>query len=285
MDLESIFCLQQKNKEGVLPKIFEAFKEKLIKEIQDNATNDDFASLYIVSLNRGVFDPSFVSDNDFKLNAISEIISIMGAGEGDTEFQNQIINYLMQVKDNNFLMYVLDNLLCREEYFDIKNVRVFISTLSSEFKASKLEDEEKEKLKTVIYKHFLKTELQTQEALIRMLETLKIVDLYETAILFNKVEEESIKKKLMDSIKSNISPEKALEIVSGLKDTIDNIEIDENNALLFIIALDKYKLDEAAYTMVSIKENEDIYKYMEDKIKQLAIENLIDENKFCRLLE
>ena len=284
MDLESVFCLQQKNKEGVLPKIFEAFKQKLVKEIQDSAINDDFASLYIISLNRNIFDSDFVSDNDFKLNAISEIISIMNTGEGNTEFQNQIINYLMQVKDINFLMYVLDNILHRQEYFDIKNICIFISTLSVEFKASKLEDEEKENLKKIIYKHFLEAELEIQESLIRMLEILKIVDLYETAVLFNKADE-SIQKKLMDSVKSNISPEKALKIVSDLKMTIDNADRDENRILLFIIALDKYDLDEAAYAMMSIKEKKDIYNHIEEKIKQLSIENLIDENKFCRLLQ
>ncbi len=217
MDFESIFCLQRKNKEGILLKILKKSeeKEKLIMEIQNNAINDDFASLYIVSLNRNIFDQNFVSDNDFKLNAISEIINIMDFGEGDTGFQNEIINYLMQVKENYFLMYVLDNLLYREKYFDIKNLRVFISTLSADFKSSKLDDEQKEKLKDIIYKHFFNMEKETQEALIRMLEIVKIVDIFEMAVLFNKAEGH-IKKKLADAIKSNAVYKKDSQIINSL---------------------------------------------------------------------
>ena len=61
MDFESIFCLQRKNKEGILSKILKKSeeKDKLIMEIQNNAINDDFASLYIVSLNRNIFDQNF----------------------------------------------------------------------------------------------------------------------------------------------------------------------------------------------------------------------------------
>lgn len=286
MYLESIFCLQQKNKEGILLSILESKKgeEELIEEIQINAAKDDFASLYIVSLNRNIFDEKFVSDNDFKLNAIAEIISIMSNGEGNTRFQNQVINYLMQVKDKDFLMYVLENLLCRQDYFDVKNLRVFISTLSSNFKSPKLDAKEKEKLKSIIYKYFLNTKLEVQEALVRMLEVLKIVDLYKTAELFNKAEE-PIKKKLMEAIKKNVSFEMLSEIMDNLNMTNEDSDIDENNVVLLIILIDKYKLDETISDAIKLKEKGFIYGYVKNKIRQFMVEKLIDESRFTKLLE
>ena len=101
MYLEQIFILQKKFIKGVLAKILNRSKQKelIIKKIGERAAEDDFLELYVVSLNRNFFDEDIVSVNDFKLNAISEIVNIMNKKSGDTEFQNEIINYLMQVND------------------------------------------------------------------------------------------------------------------------------------------------------------------------------------------
>lgn len=284
--LESIFCIQQKYKKGILSKILNKSnqKEYIVTEIKERAINDDFIALYIVSLNRNIFDRDLVSVNDFKLNAISEIITIMNRGEGDTEFQNEIINYLMQVKDKDFLIYVLDNLLNRKKYFCLKNIQVFISTLSIEFKSSKLDNKQKRKLMGVVNKYFLDVELEIQETLIRMMEMLKIVDIYKAAELFNAAEQ-PIKKRLMDAIKGNISIKKASEIISSLNTMQPNSNIDDNYALLFIIAIEKYKLYEAINTIMELKERKTAFDDIVNKLQELTDANLIDQNKFLKLLE
>lgn len=145
MFLEKVFIIQKKFTTGVLAKIIRKSKQKelVIKKIEERAVEDDFLALYIVSLNRSFFNQDVVSANDFKLNAISEIVNIMNKKEGDTEFQNEIINYLMQVKDKGFLIYVLDNLLVHKKYFCLRNIQIFISTLSTNFKSTKPDNRQK----------------------------------------------------------------------------------------------------------------------------------------------
>jgi len=286
MDLEKIFRLQQKQKKGILPRILKAIrnKEQLISDIQDNAKKNNFTSLYIISRNKGVFSQEFVISNDFRLNAISEIVNIMNAGEGDTEFQNEIINYLMQVRDGNFLIYVLDNLLYREENFCTKNVQVFVSTLSTGFKAAKLDDEQKQRLQSIIYKHFSNVKTEIQEALLRMLEIIKIVDLYKTAGLFNN-SEEPIRKKLLDVIKGNISYEDESATIDTLSLMTDEMVADKNNIAIFIIALDKYESDKALYAMSELRKSSVAYEYAVNRIRELMDEKVIDESKFSKLLK
>jgi len=286
MDLGSIFCLQQKKEEGILSRIIKTIrdKDKFIAEIQDNAIKDDFTSLYIISKNRDIFSKRLVARNDFRLNAISEIINIMNIGEGDTEFQNEIINYLMQVRENNFIIYVLDNILYREEYFSSKNVQVFISTLSSGFKSSKLDDEQKEELQAIIYKHFLNVKTEIQEALLRMLEVVKIVDLYKTAGLFNNSEGHIIRK-LLDTMKSNMSYEKGSETINTLNLVNDDSVVDENNMVIFIIALDKYESNKIIDSIMQLKKNSIVYEYAISRVRELMDEKIIDENKFSKVLK
>ena len=286
MDLGSIFCLQQKKEEGILSRIIKTIrdKDKFIAEIQDNAIKDDFTSLYIISKNRDIFSKRLVARNDFRLNAISEIINIMNIGEGDTEFQNEIINYLMQVRENNFIIYVLDNILYREEHFSPKNVQVFISTLSSGFKASKLDDEQKEELQAIIYKHFLNVKTEIQEALLRMLEVVKIVDLYKTAGLFNNSEGHIIRK-LLDTMKSNMSYEKGSETINTLNLVNDDSVVDENNMVIFIIALDKYESNKIIDSIMQLKKNSIVYEYAISRVRELMDEKIIDENKFSKVLK
>ena len=286
MDLESIFCLQQKEKKGILSGIIKTIrdKEQFIAEIQDNAIKEDFTSLYIISQNRDIFSKELVVRNDFRLNAISEIVNIMAIGEGDTQFQNEIINYLMQVRENNFIIYVLDNLLYREEHFSSKNVQVFISTLSSGFKASKLDDEQKEELQSIIYKHFLNVKAETQEVLLRMLEIIKIVDLYKTAELFNN-SEGHIKRKLSDAIKSNMSYKKDSETINTLNLMSSDSAVDKNNMVIFIIALDKYESTKIIDIIKELKENSIVYEYAISGVRELMDERIIDESKFSKVLK
>lgn len=286
MDLGSIFYLQQKKEEGILSRIINTIrdKDKFIAEIQNNAIKDDFTSLYIISRNRDIFSKRLVARNDFRLNAISEIINIMNIGEGDTEFQNEIINYLMQVRENNFIIYVLDNLLYREEYFSSKNIQVFISTISSEFKASKLDDEQKKELQSIIYKHFLNVKTEIQEALLRMLEVIKIVDLYKTAELFNNSEGHIIRK-LLDTIKSNISYENGSETIDTLNLMNGDSAIDENNMAIFIIALDKYESNKIIDSIMQLKKNSIVYEYAISRVRELMDEKIIDDNKFSKVLK
>lgn len=286
MDLEKIFRIQQKQKKGILPRILKAIgnKEQLISDIQDNAKKNDFTSLYIISRNKGAFSQEFVISNDFRLNAISEIVKIMNTGEGGIEFQNEIINYLMQVRDSNFLIYVLDNLLYREEKFCTKNVQVFVSTLSTGFKAAKLDDEQKQMLQSIIYKHFSNVKTEIQEALLRMLEIIKIVDLYKTAGLFNN-SEEPIRKKLLDVIKGNISYEEDSATIDTLNLMKNDLVADENNIVIFIIALDKYESDKAIFAISELRKNSIAYEYAINRIRELMDEKIIDESKFSKLLK
>ncbi len=179
MFLEPVFTLQQKYNKGVLSRILNKSKKKelILRKIKESALKDDFFALYIISLNRSFFEEDLVSINDFKLNAISEIISIMSIGEGDTEFQNQVINYLMQVKDQDFLIYVLDNILGKRKHFPVRNIMVFITTLTMELKSSKLNSKQKRNLKDVINRHFSGIEEEIKEPLTRMMEVLKITDI------------------------------------------------------------------------------------------------------------
>lgn len=284
--LEPIFSIQQKYNKGILHKILEKSKQKerIVAKISERAINDNFIALYLISLNRNVFDESMVSANDFKLNAVGEIINIMSSGDGDTGFQNIIINYLMQVKDKDFLIYVLDNLLDKRKYFTIKNLQVFVSTLSIEFKSSKLDNKQKKKLMDVIYRYFSQVEIELQETLIRMMEILKIVDIYKTAELF-KSSEHSIRKRLIDAIKSSITIKKASEIINNVNAIEYELGIDEKYALLFIIAIEKYKLYEAINTITELKGRQPTWENILNILQELMEENLIDRNKFSSLLE
>lgn len=286
MNLELIFNLQQKEAKGILPTVLEKIKDKegFVAEIQDNAIKGDFASLYIVSRNKDFFDRDFVNSNDFKLNAISEIIKIIKDESGDTSFQNQIINYIMQVRENNFLIYVLDNILYKEEYFAAKNMQVFISTLSSEFKASKLDDEQKERLQSVIYEHFINKRTETQESLLRMLEVLKIVDLYKAAELFNAAGG-TIRKNLADTVKNYIPYEKSSEAIKALNILNADSAVDENSMLIFIIALGKYESGKIISIIKKLKSNDTVYEYAVKMIRELMDERIIDESKFSNALK
>ncbi len=286
MFLEPIFSIQQKYNRGVLPKILNKSKkrEHIISRIQERATDEDFLALYIIALNRKVFDPDLVSVNDFKLNAVSEIINIMNKGEGDTSFQNEVINYLMQVKDKDFLIYVLDNILKKHDSFPIKNIQVFISTLSMSFKSSKLDNRQKRKLMNVIYKHFPSTAIEVQETLIRMMEILKIVEIYKTAELFADAEA-TVKKRLIDAIKASITIKKASEIINDINTIQPDGNIDDKYALLFIIAIEKYKLHESITTIMELKERKVAWEDILRKLNELMGANLIDQNKFLELLE
>lgn len=286
MFLEPIFSIQQKYDKGILSKLLNKSEQKdhIIMKIQEKAMNDDFMALYLVSLNRSIFDQEITSINDFKLNAIGEIIEIMSNGEGDTEFQNQVLNYLMQVKDQDFLIYVLDSMLDYKKNFFIKNIQAFISTLSMVLKSSKLNNKQKKSLMDVIYKHFLNVEIELQETLIRMMEILKIVDIYKTAELFNKADQ-SVKKRLIDTIKNNITFKKASEIIGSIN-TIDfSSDIDDSYALLFIIAIEKYRLYETINTIVELKERKTVWKDIVNTLDELSHENLIDQDKFLKLVE
>jgi len=284
--LEPIFSIQQKYNKGILHKILEKSKQKerIVTKISERAVNNNFIALYIISLNRNVFDESMVSANDFKLNAVGEIINIMSSGDGDTGFQNIIINYLMQVKDKDFLIYVLDNLLNKRKYFTIKNLQVFVSTLSIEFKSSKLDNKQKKKLMDVIYRYFPQVETELQETLIRMMEILKIVDIYKTAELF-KSSEHSIRKRLIDAIKGSITIKKASEIINNVNAIEYEFGIDEKYALLFIIAIEKYKLYEAINTITELKGKQLTWESILNILQELMEENLIDRSKFSSLLE
>jgi len=284
--LEPIFSIQQKYNKGILHKILEKSKQKelIVTKIEERATNNNFIALYIISLNRSVFNEDMVSANDFKLNAVGEIINIMSSGDGDTGFQNIIINYLMQVKDKDFLIYVLDNLLSKRKYFTVKNLQVFVSTLSIEFKSSKLDNKQKKKLMDVIYRYFPQVETELQETLIRMMEILKIVDIYKTAELF-KESEHSIRKRLIDAIKSSITIKKASEIINNVNVIEYELGIDEKYALLFIIAIEKYKLYEAINTITELKGRQPTWENILNILQELMEENLIDRNKFSSLLE
>ncbi|MCK9217850.1 MAG: hypothetical protein M0P77_08035 [Firmicutes bacterium] len=286
MFLEPIFSIQQKYNKGILHKILEKSKQKerIVTKISERAVNNNFIALYIISLNRNVFDESMVSANDFKLNAVGEIINIMSSGDGDTGFQNIIINYLMQVKDKDFLIYVLDNLLNKRKYFTIKNLQVFVSTLSIEFKSSKLDNKQKKKLMDVIYRYFPQVETELQETLIRMMEILKIVDIYKTAELF-KSSEHSIRKRLIDAIKGSITIKKASEIINNVNAIEYEFGIDEKYALLFIIAIEKYKLYEAINTITELKGKQLTWESILNILQELMEENLIDRSKFSSLLE
>ena len=285
MYLESIFRLQQKNRDGILLNIKEVDqnKEKFITEIQGSAAKDDFKALYIVALNRNCFEEDFVHENDFKLNAIGEIVNIMSGGDGDTRFQNYLITYLMQVKDRDFLMYVLENLLTMKGFFEKKNLQVFILTLCSNFKSPRLNRKEKEKLKNIIYQYFLEVDVELQEALLRMLEVLKIVDPYKTARIFTKVEE-SLRRKLMDAIKSNLSFKMILETINNLNQSEGEEEFDESNAILLIMLIDRYRLDEIIDAAARLKDKKETYNNVRDKMSELMDEKLIDESRFARLL-
>lgn len=286
MNLELIFNLQQKEAKGILPTILEKIKDKegFVAEIQANAIKGDFTSLYIVSRNKDFFDQGFVNSNDFRLNAISEIIKIIKDEGRDASFQNQIINYIMQVRENNFLIYVLDNILYKEEYFTAKNIQVFISTLSGELKASKMDDEQKEKLQSVIYKHFINLQAETQESLLRMLEALKIVDLYKTAALFNTAGG-TIRKNLADTVKNYIPYEKGSEIINDLNILNADSAVDENSMLIFIIALGKYEPGKIASIIKKLKINSIVYEYAVKRIIELMDERIIDESKFSNVLK
>lgn len=286
MYLEQIFIIQKKFNKGVLAKIINRSKQKglIIKKIGERAAEDDFLALYVVSLNRNFFDEDIVSVNDFKLNAISEIVNIMNKKSGDTEFQNEIINYLMQVKDKDFLIYVLDNLLINKKHFTVRNIQVFISTLSTNFKSSKLDNKQKRKLMDVIYKHFLMVEEELQEILIRMMEILKITDIYKAAEMFMSVGQ-PIKKRLIDAIKSSITIKRATEIISKMDLIQYDLNMDSTFSLLFIIAIEKYKLYEVTNTIIELKKRKILWDNVLAKLQELIDDNLIDSNKFAMLLE
>ncbi len=286
MYLEQIFIIQKKYDKGVLARIINKSnqKELVIRKIGERAAENDFLALYIVSLNRGFFNQDIVSVNDFKLNAIGEIVNIMSKKEGDTEFQNEIINYLMQVKDKDFLIYLFDNLLIHKKHFCLRNIQIFISTLSTAFKSSKLDNKQKRILMDLIYKHFLEIELELQETLIRMMEMLKITDIYKTAEIFRRAEQ-SIKKRLIDVIKSSISIKKASEIISKMDIVQTDLNPDDNISLLFIIAIEKYKLYEVTNTIIELRKKRALWDGIQNKLHELIDANLIDSNKFIKLLE
>lgn len=286
MYLEQIFIIQKKFKKGVLAKIINRSKQKelIIKRIGERAADDDFLALFVVSLNRNFFDEDIISSNDFKLNAISEIVNIMNKESGDTEFQNEIINYLMQVKDKDFLIYVLDNLLVNKKHFCIRNIQVFISTLSTNFKSSKLDNKQKKKLMDVIYKHFLNMEEEIQEILIRMMEILKITDIYKAAEVFMSVRH-PIKKRLIEAIKGSITIKRATEIISKMDSIQYDLNMDSAFSLLFIIAIEKYKLYEVTNTIIELKKRKFLWDSILIKLQELIDDNLIDSNKFNKLLE
>ena len=286
MYIESIFRLQQENKKGILLNIKEVAKDKeqFILMIQMGALKEDFLSLYIIALNRDSFDEDFVQDNDFRLNAIGEIVNIMSSDDEDTDFQNRIINYLMQVKDKGFLLYVLENLLVFKEYFSDKNLRVFIMTLCTTFKPQRLNKNERKDLKQIVYKHFLKVNTELQEALLNLLETLKVIDLYQTAVLINNTQG-PIKKKLMEALKSDITFKMLIEVIEELSKTEEGADTDENMVVLLIALLDKYRLDELIQAGRSIKNKEGVCRYIGDIIREFMDEKLINEDRFSRFLK
>ena len=136
----------------------------------------------------------------------------------------------------------------------------------------------------VIYKHFLLVEEELQEILIRMMEILKITDIYKAAEMFMSVGQ-PIKKRLIDAIKSSITIKRATEIISKMDLIQYDLNMDSTFSLLFIIAIEKYKLYEVTNTIIELKKRKILWDNVLAKLQELIDDNLIDSNKFAMLLE